>query len=102
MPAAGIHLCIAKKLLNDNLDKERFYVGNIAPDSWRNSNSNKHEVGLYSLIVPVPFFNSYIITSFSLKPCPFHFLFKKKISYKFYFIIYIGYSFFLKPYKYSP
>ena len=43
MPAAGIHLCIAKKLLNEKLDKERFYVGNIAPDSWRNSNSNKHE-----------------------------------------------------------
>ena len=43
MPAAGIHLCIAKKLLSEKLDKERFYVGNIAPDSWRNSNSNKHE-----------------------------------------------------------
>lgn len=43
MPAAAIHLCIAKKLLRENLDKELFYVGNIAPDSWRNSNSNKHD-----------------------------------------------------------
>jgi len=43
MPAAAIHLCIAKKLLKDNIDKELFYIGNIAPDSWRNSNSNKQE-----------------------------------------------------------
>ena len=43
MPAAAIHLCIAKKLLIETKDKELYYIGNIAPDSWRNSNSNKHD-----------------------------------------------------------
>lgn len=43
MPAAAIHLCIAKKLLKKDINKELFYIGNIAPDSWRNSTSNKHE-----------------------------------------------------------
>lgn len=42
MPAAGIHLCIAKKLLKKrNMDQQLFFLGNVAPDSWRNSNSTK-------------------------------------------------------------
>ena len=44
MPAGGIHLCIAKKLAkcNKKLDNFNFYIGNIAPDSWRNSGSTKN------------------------------------------------------------
>lgn len=43
MPAGGIHLCVAKKLLKNfpNIDEYLFLLGNIAPDSWRNSNSTK-------------------------------------------------------------
>ena len=43
MPSGGIHLCVAK-----NIEKKlnmrqsmNFYIGNVAPDSWRNSNSTK-------------------------------------------------------------
>ena len=42
MPNAGIHLCIARRLAKKvNMDKYLFYVGNIAPDSWRNSSSTR-------------------------------------------------------------
>lgn len=43
MPAGAIHLCVAKSIIS-RLDVENdkdFYIGNIAPDSWRNSNSTK-------------------------------------------------------------
>ncbi len=43
MPSGGIHLCVAKnieKKLNMN-ESMNFLVGNVAPDSWRNSNSTK-------------------------------------------------------------
>lgn len=43
MPAGGIHLCVAKKVAR-KLKVENmmsFYVGNVAPDSWRNSASTK-------------------------------------------------------------
>lgn len=43
MPSGGIHLCVAmsvsKKLAMD--ESMNFLVGNIAPDSWRNSTSTK-------------------------------------------------------------
>ena len=41
MPAAGIHLCVAKTLLNKDMNQYLFFLGTIAPDSWRNSNSTK-------------------------------------------------------------
>ena len=43
MPSGGIHLCVAKsveKKLNMR-ESMNFYIGNVAPDSWRNSNSTK-------------------------------------------------------------
>lgn len=43
MPSGGIHLCVAKKVADKlNLDGSMsFLIGNIAPDSWRNSSSTK-------------------------------------------------------------
>lgn len=43
MPSGGIHLCVAMSV-SKKLDMEQsmdFLVGNIAPDSWRNSTSTK-------------------------------------------------------------
>ncbi len=42
MPTAGIHLCVAKSLLQKKkINEKLFFLGNIAPDSWRNSTSTK-------------------------------------------------------------
>ena len=64
MPAGGIHLCIAKKLADKNkkLDNFEFYVGNIAPDSWRNSASTKYKSHFNSRICTndyMKFFDKY-------------------------------------------
>ena len=43
MPSGGIHLCVAKEVarrLNYDANIE-YYIGSVAPDSWRNSNSLK-------------------------------------------------------------
>lgn len=45
MPAGGIHLCVAKSVakrmgLNESMS---FLIGNVAPDSWRNSSSTKQQ-----------------------------------------------------------
>ena len=43
MPAGGIHLCIAKEVaMRLNIKQTmNYFIGNIALDSWRNSNSTK-------------------------------------------------------------
>ena len=50
MPAGGIHLCVAKEVasrLNINQSMS-YFIGNVAPDSWRNSSSTKNDTHFIS------------------------------------------------------
>lgn len=52
MPSGLIHECISKKLIdyiniNSDEDVNRYYVGSIAADSWKNSISTKEESHFY-------------------------------------------------------
>lgn len=59
MPAGGIHLCLAESVAR-KLKKEitlDFLIGNVAPDSWRNSSSTKE--GTHFINLPDSFDYNY-------------------------------------------
>ena len=66
MPTGGLHLCVAKVLEKyiKIQDIDAFYIGNVAPDSWRHTSSTKEGTHFLTNILSYDynyelFFNKY-------------------------------------------